>query len=329
MRGLNAVVLSVFAGGCWLGCADLDDPPVDPTNPPQFPSGSFDNPCGSECGEDDGDLQAAALAISERCLTIGCLGPDRLTQNEMQILFAAAGEAFELPPRLLKAIAFGEAIATAYNDKWPRHFIDVEAAPGLVHHADWARRLLGVDLPVIMGDDRQFGSETYGVGVMQTTASIWELKKALAEKAKAKEGELECGELRHQWQSDWFKPELTCLALLHGGGAPGYWYDGEVRMDVDLVMRDPYQAIFVGAELIKYKHIIFTHEDKPGGPIPWLPADPDSEPDPDYAWSLLGSTYQTYGGYGPGGGATERIYRRMSGLDEEAWPFVSGAPVLP
>lgn len=268
-------------------------------------------------------LSSAAAAISARCLAAPCIDDLRLNLNETQILFAAVAEETGIHVRLLKAIAYGEAIATAYDDKWPRHFIDLEHAPGLLYQSQWASAYLGVELPVMLGDDREFDSPTFGLGIMQTTATIDEIRKALDEFAQASSGDLECGALRYDAQADWPHPELTCQALLLGGGVPGSYWNHEVRMDVDRVIRDPYYAVLVAARLIRHKIDIYSHPDRPGGPLPWVSPNPDAEADPEMAWALVGSTYQTYGGYGPGGGATTRIYNRITGIDAEAWPFVS------
>jgi hypothetical protein len=242
----------------------------------------------------------AAERISERCRTTGCFGPNQLTPNELQILFAAAEIQTGVPAELLKAIAYGEGLGNAYPDGTPRHFIEPGLNPGLERRADWARQLLGVDLPVALGDDREYGSQTYGIGIMQLTASISEIEAALA-------------------------GENGGRATLVGGGSPGTWWTGgTVEMDVDRAIRDPYYNILVAAELIKHKIAIYTDPNRPGGPVAWMPANPRTPME----WAIVGSTYQTMAGYGPGGGATQRIHSRMTEPSADAYPFVSAEPSL-
>jgi len=242
----------------------------------------------------------AAEKISARCQATGCYGPRQLSPNELQILFAAAEIQTGVPAELLKAIAFGEGLGNAYPDATPRHFIEPELNPGLAGRADWARQLLGVDVPVALGDDREFGSETYGIGIMQLTASISGIESALA-------------------------GENGGRVTLAGGGSPGSWWTGGVvEMDVDRAIRDPYYNILVAAELIQHKIAIYTDPARPDGPLSWMPATPQGPMD----WAIVGSTYQTYGGYGPGGGATRRIHARMTDPSSDAYQFVSAEPVL-
>jgi hypothetical protein len=242
----------------------------------------------------------AAERISERCRTTGCFGPNQLTPNELQTLFAAAEIETGVPAELLKAIAYGEGLGNAYPDGTPRHFIEPGLNPGLEGRADWARQLLGVDMPVALGDDRELGSQTYGIGIMQLTASIPGIEGALA-------------------------GENGSRVTLVGGGSPGSWWTGgTVEMDVNRAIRDPYYNILVGAELIRHKIAIYTDSNRPGGPIPWMPANPQTPMD----WAIVGSTYQTMGGYGPGGGATLRIHSRMTEPSADAYPFVSAEPDL-
>jgi hypothetical protein len=264
--------------------------------------------------EDVADLERAALAraeencrivlaaerISERCQTTGCFGPDQLTPNELHILFAAAEVETGVPAELLKAIAYGEGLGNAYPDGTPRHFIEPGLNPGLEGRADWARQLLGVDMPVALGDDRELGSQTYGIGIMQLTASISGIEGALA-------------------------GENGGRVTLVGGGRPrADWTGGTVEMDVSRAIRDPYYNILVGAALIRHKIAIYTDPTRSGGPLSWMPADPRTPME----WAIVGSTYQTMGGYGPGGGATQRIYSRMTDPSADAHPFVSAKPVL-
>lgn len=264
--------------------------------------------------EEVADLERAALAraeencrillaaerISERCQTTGCFGSSQLTPNELHILFAAAEVETGVPAELLKAIAYGEGLGNAYPDGTPRHFIEPGLNPGLEGRADWAHQLLGVDMPVALGDDREYGSQTYGIGIMQLTASISEIEGALA-------------------------GENGGRVTLVGGGKPhADWTGGTVEMDVNRAIRDPYYNILVGAELILHKIAIYTDPRRSGGPLSWMPAHPQTS----LEWAIVGSTYQTMGGYGPGGGATQRIYSRMTDPSADAYPFVSAGPNL-
>jgi len=253
-----------------------------------------------ERAETNSRILLAAEEISERCQTIDSFGPRQLSPNELQILFAAVEVQTGVPAELLKAIAFGEGLGNAYPDATPRHFIEPGLNPGLAGRADWARRLLGVEVPVALGDDREFGSQTYGIGIMQLTASISGIESALAGGDGGR-------------------------VTLAGGGSPGSWWTGGVvEMDVSRAIRDPYYNILVAAELIQHKIAIYTDPGRPNGPVAWMPADPQNAMD----WAIVGSTYQTYGGYGPGGGATRRIHTRMTDPSSDAYGFVSAEPVL-
>jgi len=264
--------------------------------------------------EEVADLERAALAtaeescrillaaerISERCRTTGCFGSSQLTPNELHVLFAAAEIETGVPAELLKAIAYGEGLGNAYPDGTPRHFIEPGLNPGLEGRADWARQLLGVDMPVALGDDREYGSQTYGIGIMQLTASISEIEAALAGEGGGR------------------------VTLVGGGRPHAAWTGGTVEMDVNRAIRDPYYNILVGAALIRHKIAIYTDPSRSGGPLSWMPANPQTPME----WAIVGSTYQTMGGYGPGGGATQRIYSRMTDPSADAYPFVSAEPTL-
>jgi hypothetical protein len=242
----------------------------------------------------------AAEAISQRCQTSDCFGPERLTPNEQQILFAAAEIETGVPAELLKAIAFAEGLGSAYPDATPRHFIEPELNPGIAGRAEWARQLLGVDVPVALGDDRGHGSDTYGIGIMQLTASISGIEAALAGENEGR-------------------------VTLAGGGSPGSWWEGDVvEMDVRRAIDDPYYNILVAAELIQHKIAIYTDPGRPEGPVSWMPSNPENPMD----WAIVGSTYQTLGGYGPGGGATLRIHARMTDSASDGYAFASAEPVL-
>ena len=99
-------------------------------------------------------------------------------------------------------------------------------------------------------------------------------------------------------------------------------------MNVRRAILDPYYNLLVGAQLINHKIAIYSDPARPGGPIDWIAPKPQTA----MQWALVGSTFSTYGGSGPGGlragGATRRIYdRMMPGSDASA--FVAGQPAIP
>jgi len=291
----------------------------------QSPGGKADG-IGDVWQMDAETVLEIAHQVSERCQDAPCLDERRVSFEEMQTLFAAVEIETGVPTRLLKAIAFGEAYGVAYSDGWPRHFFDLDVAPNMYWKSRWAWNLLRVELPVVIGDDRSFGSQTYGLGLMQLTAPIEQIKISLAENKKAEAGEIVCGELRYTWQESRDFPELRCRVVVLGGGRPSYWYNHQIDFNTQRAVADPYYNIRIAADLIRFKQNIYGLPERPGGPLPWISLDPESEEDPDMAWALLGSTYQTMGGYGPGGGATERIYNRMTNPEWDAWFFVTSGP---
>jgi hypothetical protein len=54
--------------------------------------------------------------------------------------------------------------------------------------------------------------------------------------------------------------------------------------------------------------------------LDWVSQNPQTDED----WALIGSLYQTRGGNGPGGGATQRIFERMQLTDQERGELTSG-----
>ncbi|MBN2358674.1 MAG: hypothetical protein JXR83_04425 [Deltaproteobacteria bacterium] len=250
--------------------------------------------------EDEAAKQALIAAAEKISAKAQESPPYNPTAEELQVLFAAAEAQTGVSAQLLKAISFGEAIAVAYPDKLPRQFFDTELAPNLADRAEWAKEVIGVDLPLTFGDDREFGSQTCGLGICQLTFGIDQVKKAL-------DGENEG------------------MLQVSGGGRPGLWWEGEpVMVDVNRAIVDPYYNIVKAAELINHKISIYSDPKRPGGPISWMPSNPQTPEE----WALAGSTYQTYGGYGPGGGATARILKRMTDPTADAYEFANAQPDL-
>lgn len=274
----------------------LDDPEQDPFDPEQENPFAWQNATRWTEAEKQ-KIISRAEAISRRCRENPGTNP---TEEELHLLIEAVEIQTGVPSQLLKVLVFGESIATAYTDRVPRQFIDPEMGPGIANRATWARNLLGVDLPVLLGDDREFNSNTFGLGISQVTADIDRIKKALA-------------------------GENNGMVRVLGGGSPGSWWKGgTVEMDVRRAMTDPYYNIMVLARLIQHKHGIYTDPDRPQGPIAWMPRDPQTPED----WALIASTVSTYGGYGPGGGATKRILSRMTDPEADAYRFANTEPTL-
>jgi hypothetical protein len=277
--------------------------------------------CAVAPADDDGGASAESLdpqtvlaraqAISDRCTSsVGCFKHHDgtgtgLTWNETEILFAAAEIRTGISARLLKAIAYGEGLGDGYiKQKYPRQFYDLDDNPYFGWRATWAKTRLGLDVPLSLGID--VDNPTYGIGIMQLTADRGLVEHAIAV-ARAGKG-----------------PELV---QLYGGGRPytSWPVDRVVRMDVMKAIDDPYYNVLKAAELIAFKRDVYTDVRTP---IHWVKAQPANDMD----WALLGSTYQVYGGIGPGGGATTRIYNRMTNHESatyrDAWAFVNGQPTL-
>jgi hypothetical protein len=238
----------------------------------------------------------AAEAISQRCQANPGL---EITPNETQILYKAVELQTGVPARLMKAISYGEALGSLYKDGVPRQFYDLAQAPGMASRAKWAKNILGVDLPVLLGDDRSFGSPTCGIGLFQLTADISKIKTALAHGG---------------------------TVMNTGGGSPGGWYKGPVvTWEPRRAIVDPYYNLLVGAQIVNHKLDIYTAPNRPGGPIGWMPKNPTTDKD----WAIVASTVSTFGGYGPAGQAWKRIYGRLTDSKAASWGFVSGEPVVP
>jgi predicted Fe-S protein YdhL (DUF1289 family) len=246
--------------------------------------------------------QAAILAAADRISQQAQVTQKNPTPNEMQILFKAAEIRTGVPASLLKAIAYGESFGNAYPDGVPRQFIDGNLAPGIKGHEKWPENLLGVNSNVTLGDDREFGSNTFGIGLMQITGDADKIRAAL----------------------DPNSPTYGQPVQLQGGGKPYFGWEGTpVTMDVQRAMNDPYYNIMVAAQLLQHKVAIYSDPKNPNA-VSWIPQNPQTPEE----WALVGSTYQTMGGYGPGGGATDRILTRMTDPNADAAAFVSAGPEL-
>ncbi len=285
-----------WVSGKYLDVQDgrTDEPPA-PDDPGQPPFTGQNATRWTEAEKQE--IISRAEAISQRCRENPGTNP---TEEELHLLVEAVEIQTGVPSQLLKVLIFGESIATAYTDRVPRQFVDPKMGPGIADRATWARDLLGVDLPVLIGDDREFNSNTFGLGISQVTSDIDRIKRALA-------------------------GENNGMARVLGGGSPGTWWKGDtVEMDVRQAMTDPYYNIMVLARLIQHKHGIYTDPDRPQGPISWMPRNPQTPED----WALIASTVSTYGGYGPGGGATKRILDRMTDPEADAYQFANIEPTL-
>jgi hypothetical protein len=112
----------------WSYCTGQSQPFLDPSG----------NPIPDINGDGKSDSVDIATLISNHCqLEAWCDGqqnPDgsllkghtaELSWAETQILFDAAEIETHVPARLLKAIAYGEGIATDYSDQMPRQFLNL------------------------------------------------------------------------------------------------------------------------------------------------------------------------------------------------------------
>lgn len=219
-----------------------------------------------------------------------------LSEFETQILFEAAGlenTPSNLPnyeqqahdfARLLKAVSYGEAFATAYTDKLPRQFIN-QGLSTLNIRKSWVEtqlwpnwsELQQENVYPILGNDNPSEEDdtktTLGLGIMQVTANRYYIKQALS----CKSNHVACNEVK---ASDGTSMP-TGMSEVQGGTRPGtfndtlktYWeeikrvrctiaQDGylvdTVAMDISKAIRDPYYNICKGAELIRWKQFVYA-----------------------------------------------------------------------
>jgi hypothetical protein len=249
----------------------------------------------------------AAEAISARCASGDAFrrNPDgsyaaddfgnmipNISAGEYALLFQAVEIQTGIPARLLKAIAEGEAVSSMHRDGIPRHFYDQSMISGMgtmqsdgkAQEARWA---LGEGTPpVAWGDDSQLDQD----GDDQPDAGNPDTRGM------------------GYMQLTAYGPDV--IAAWHNGGTVKV---AGVDVDVQRALMDPYYNITMAAAVLRQKQHDFAHLD-------WVSQDPQT----DEEWALIGSLYQTRGGNGPGGGATERILNRMQLSEREHDQVTSG-----
>lgn len=236
----------------------------------------------------------AANLISQRCMTSWCDGQQdangnplpghsaELTLPEIQTLFQAAEIETGVSARLLKAIAYGEGIATDYRDQMPRQFLNLckdaatyptdDSASGCINNsnspknyyppasdgtgcplqADVTKHLCYINLPLsgiptppstfLKDDNGNLIMPTLGIDSAYPTYGLG-IMQLTADRALIIHG-----------------LQTSTPVQLYGGGSPGDWWTGDiVEINVLQALRDPYYNILTAARLLEHKRKIYTN----------------------------------------------------------------------